>query len=210
MRKSSNGDYRARDAEAEAMRFDAPEFRLDNRPFDSVASSDRSSARRKLDMKRTLSLAVALLIAGGLSAPAFAQANHPVIITSEMSTANLPMDELSAFGQLAAANPKMARGLSANPRLANSKSFLKRNPALGAFFTKYPGSKERFEENPGNYLPGVRMFHGRVVTWHHRSKPMAKKPAAAAASESEEKKSEAAPAEPSKPEMPPSEPKTAP
>lgn len=129
-------------------------------------------------MKRTLSLAVALLIAGGLSAPALAQGNRPVIITSEMSTADLHLPELTAFGKLAAANPRMKRSLAINPRLANSRSFLKRNPELSAFFAKYPGSKERFEKDPGNYLPGVRMFRGRVVTWHHTHKStMAKKPA---------------------------------
>ena len=165
-------------------------------------------------MKRTLSLAVALLIAGGLSAPAFAQGNRPVIITSEMSTADLHLPELTAFGQLAAANPRMARSLAVNPRLANSRSFLKRNPALGAFFAKYPGSKERFEENPGNYLTGVRMFHGRVVTWHHAHKStMAEKPAMkapAAKSEEMPEKSKAKSASAGMAKMPSPESKPAP
>lgn len=118
-------------------------------------------------MKRTLSLAVAVLIAGGLSAPAFAQPNRPVIITSEMSTRDLPMAELSAFGELAAANPRMARSLSRNPRLAESRSFLRRNPELSSFFAKYPGSKERFISDPGNYLPGA---HRHRAMMHHKAK----------------------------------------
>lgn len=130
--------------------------------------------KEKLDMKRTLSLAVALLIAGGLSALAYAAESGPVTITSEMNTSNLHMDELTAFGQLAQSNPKMARSLTANPRLANSRSFLKRNPGLANFFSKYPGSKDRFLSNPGNYLAGVHMSHGRLVSRHPSHKVMKK------------------------------------
>lgn len=120
-------------------------------------------------MKRTLSLAVALLMAGGLSAPAFAQAQPEVTISSEMTTQDIDMAELTAFGQVAVAHRKMARRLAANPRLADEMSFLKKYPDLNNFFTKYPGSKERFLADPGNYLADV---HGtpRKAPMHHHAK----------------------------------------
>ena len=134
-------------------------------------------------MRRTLSLSVALLLAGGLAAPAFAQPTPQVIISHEMTNEDLNTAELAAFDQVANANPKMARRLAANPRLANSDSFLKRWPDLNDFFEKYPGSKDRFLEDPGNYLADVHMHNGRLVSAAHRKKA------------SSETKSEAAPAE---------------
>lgn len=130
-------------------------------------------------MKRTLSLAVALLMAGGLSAPAFAQAQPEVTIVGEMSNQDLNLAELQAFGGLAAAHKKMARRLAANPRLADNHSFLKKYPDLNNFFTKYPGSKERLMADPGNYLTGVHMHHRRVAkAAAHKKKVKTKAPAA--------------------------------
>jgi hypothetical protein len=153
-------------------------------------------------MRRTLSLAAALLMAGGLSAPAFAQAAPQVTITSEMTNQDLNMSELQAFDQIATGNPSLARRLAANPRLVNSESFLKKNPELNDFFEKFPGSKERFLADPGNYLANARMHHGRMMR--------AKKTAAA---KSETKPEEAKPTE-AAPEAPnpsaPSEPPAAP
>jgi len=110
-------------------------------------------------VKRALSLAAALLLAGGLWVPAVARAQSQVIVGHEMSDADINKAELNAFDQVATANLKMSRRLTANPRLANSDSFLRRWRDLANFFSKYPGSKERFLENPGNYLPDVDMHH---------------------------------------------------
>src|SRR5258707_7082948 len=121
-----------------------------------------------MNMRRTLSFAVALLLAGGLSAPAFAQGQ--VIISHEMTNEDLNVAELQAFDQVAASNPRMARRLAANPRLANSSSFLDKWPELKEFFAKFPGSKERFLDDPGNYLAGARMHKGRLVRAAHKKK----------------------------------------
>ena len=137
-------------------------------------------------MRRALSLTGALLLAGGLSAPAFVQAQ--VTIGHEMTNQDLNTAELEAFDRVATSNLKMSRRLTANPRLANNDNFLKRWRDLNNFFSKYPGSKERFLKNPGNYLAGVHMHHGHPM--------MAKKPAAP------QTKSEAAPAEAAPPAAP--------
>ncbi|MFZ1122132.1 MAG: hypothetical protein WAN81_18040, partial [Candidatus Binataceae bacterium] len=66
-------------------------------------------------MRRALSLTVALLLAGGLAAPAFAQAPPQVIISHEMTNQDLNLAELAAFDQVATSNLKMSRRLAANP-----------------------------------------------------------------------------------------------
>jgi hypothetical protein len=136
-----------------------------------------------MNMRRTLSLSVALLLAGGLAAPAYAQPTPQVIISHEMTNDDLNTAELAAFDEIANANPRMARRLAANPHLANSASFLNRWPELKDFFTKYPGSKNRFLDDPGNYLADVHMHNGRLVSAARKKKA------------SPETKSEAAPAE---------------
>jgi hypothetical protein len=136
-----------------------------------------------MNMRRTLSLSVALLLTGGLAAPAFAQPTPQVIISHEMTNDDLNIAELAAFDQVANANPRMARRLAANPRLVNSDSFLNRWPELKNFFDKYPGSKDRFLDDPGNYLADVHMHSGRLVSAARKKKA------------SPETKSEAAPAE---------------
>ena len=110
-------------------------------------------------MRQALFLSMALLMAGGLSSPAFAQAAPQVTISHEITTEGLNTAELAAFDQLANSNPRMSHELAANPHLANSGSFLKRWPDLNNFFAKYPGSRERFLEDPGNYLADVNMHH---------------------------------------------------
>jgi hypothetical protein len=123
-----------------------------------------------MNMRRTLSLSVALLLAGGLAAPAFAQPTPQVIISHEMTNDDLNTVELAAFDEIANANPRMAHRLAANPHLANSDSFLNRWPELKDFFAKYPGSKDRFLEDPGNYLADAHMHNGRLVSAAHKKK----------------------------------------
>ncbi len=159
-------------------------------------------------MRRTLSLAVALLLAGGLSAPAFAQAEPQVIISHEMTTQDLDLAELQAFDQVAAANSRMSRRLAANPHLANHNSFLKKYPALNNFFAKYPGSKERFLADPGNYLSGVHMHRGHLVRAVHKKKSTAKPETKSAAPPAAE--APAAPAAPESATPPPAAPSSNP
>ncbi|MGH7915468.1 MAG: hypothetical protein ACREPW_12605, partial [Candidatus Binataceae bacterium] len=160
-----------------------------------------------MNMRRALSLTVALLLAGGLSAPAFAQAEPQVTITHEMTNQDLDMAELRAFDQVATSNPKMARRLAANPHLANNDSFLRRWRDLNNFFAKYPGSKERFLEDPGNYLAEVHMHH--LVRAPHKTKSTAAPeatPAEAASPAAEAPATPAAPATAASPAAPPSSP----
>jgi hypothetical protein len=152
-----------------------------------------------MNMRSALSLSVALLLVGGLSAPAFAQAAPQVTISHEMTNEDLNMAELAAFDQVATANLKMSRRLAANPRLANSDSFLRRWPDLNNFFAKYPGSKDRFLEDPGNYLAEVHMHH--LVSAEHK-----KESAAAPETKSEAAPAEAAPPAATSPSAPVEEP----
>jgi hypothetical protein len=117
-----------------------------------------------MNMSRVLSLTVALLLAGGFSASAFAQAASQVTVGHEMTNEDLNLAELQAFDQVATSNLKMSRRLAANPHLVNSDSFLRRWRDLNNFFSKYPGSKERFLADPGNYLAQVHMHHGHMVS----------------------------------------------
>jgi len=156
-------------------------------------------------MRRALSLTAALLLAGGLSAPTFAQAQSQVTVGHEMTNQDLDVAELQAFDQVATSNLKMSRRLAANPHLANNNNFLRRWRDLNNFFNKYPGSKERFLKNPGNYLAGVHMHHGHPM--------MEKKSAAAPQTKSEAAPAEAAPpaapaAAPAAPAAPPAAPST--
>jgi len=121
-------------------------------------------------MRRTMYLTAALLFAGGFSAPVFAQPPQ-VSIGHEMTDQDLNVAELKAFDQVAISNLKMRRRLAANPHLANSDSFLRRWRDLNNFFNKYPGSKERFLANPGNYLADVHMHNRHLVTASHKKKP---------------------------------------
>jgi len=155
-------------------------------------------------MRRALSLTGALLLAGGLSAPAFVQAQ--VTIGHEMTNQDLNTAELEAFDRVATSNLKMSRRLTANPRLANNDNFLKRWRDLNNFFAKYPGSKERFLENPGNYLAGVNMHHGHKKPAAAAMEPKSKvvpeeeaAPAAAAAPAAPAPEPAAPPAAPSSP-----------
>jgi hypothetical protein len=122
-----------------------------------------------MNMRRALSLTVALLLTGGFSASAFAQAAPQVTVGHEMTNQDLNMDELQAFDQVATSNLKMARRLAANPHLANSDSFLSRWRDLNNFFNKYPGSKERFLADPGNYLAQVHMHNGHMAAHKKKS-----------------------------------------
>ena len=61
-------------------------------------------------MRRTLSLSVALLLAGGLAAPAFAQPTPQVIISHEMTNDDLNTAELAAFDEIANATPGWRAG----------------------------------------------------------------------------------------------------
>jgi hypothetical protein len=114
-------------------------------------------------MRRATLFMVMLLMASGITSRAFAQAERQVFITHEMNSQDLDTAELQAFDQLTNANPTMARRLAANPHLANSEGFLKRWPELNNFFAKYPGSKGRFLDDPGNYLADVNMHSGHMM-----------------------------------------------
>jgi len=162
-----------------------------------------------MHMRRALSLTVALLLAGGLGVPAFAQ-EPQATIGHEITPQGLNTEELAAFDQVANSNLKMRRRLAANPHLANSDSFLRRWPDLNNFFAKYPGSKDRFLDDPGKYFSDVHMHNGHLVTAVHRKKSAAAPPATpeAAPAEAAPPAPEAPAAAPAAPE--PAAPPTAP
>ena len=85
------------------------------------------------------------------SAPGGGSGAPQVTISREMAPPS-DLAELQAFDQLTAANPDMAAKLARNPALANNGRFLAKYPDLNGFFSKYPGSKDRFLADPGNYI----------------------------------------------------------
>jgi hypothetical protein len=76
-------------------------------------------------------------------------------IVFERSNADLNVDQLSAFGQLASSEPALAGALAKNPSLVNNAGFVSKHPALQQFLEKYPNAREDIVANPGNYLTPV-------------------------------------------------------
>jgi len=76
-------------------------------------------------------------------------------IIFERSNAGLNLDQLSAFGQLTASDPALARKLAGNPSLVNDEGFVNQHPALQQYFEQFPNAREDIAANPGNYLTPV-------------------------------------------------------
>jgi hypothetical protein len=76
-------------------------------------------------------------------------------IVSEPGTQNLPLDQLSAFDQVAESHPDMAKALARKPALIGSDKFVAKYPELQEFLSRYPDARENIRENPGNYLTPV-------------------------------------------------------
>jgi hypothetical protein len=103
------------------------------------------------------------IIAGLMSFPALAQEstvlgvvqNGNRTITFERSNVGLNLDQLSAFGQVTANDPALARKLARNPSLVNDEGFVNQHPALQQYFEKFPDAREDIVANPGNFLTPV-------------------------------------------------------
>jgi hypothetical protein len=103
------------------------------------------------------------IIAGLMSFPALAEEstvlgvvqNGNRTITFERSNVGLNLDQLSAFGQVTANDPALARKLARNPSLVNDEGFVNQHPALQQYFEKFPDAREDIVANPGNFLTPV-------------------------------------------------------
>ena len=103
------------------------------------------------------------IIAVLLSFPAFAKQSEVLgtvqngnrTIIFERSNAGLNLDQLSAFGQVTASDPALARKLARNPSLANDEGFVNQHPALQQYFEKFPDAREDIVAHPGNFLTPV-------------------------------------------------------
>lgn len=111
-------------------------------------------------------MCVTTVIAALMSFPALAQdpssatvlgtvQNGNRTIIFERSNAGLNLDKLSAFGQLTASDPALARKLARNPSLVNDDGFVNQHPALRQYFEQFPDAREDIVANPGNYLTPV-------------------------------------------------------
>jgi hypothetical protein len=76
-------------------------------------------------------------------------------IIFERSNAGLNLDQLSAFGQLTASDPALAKKLARNPSLVNDDGFVKQHPALKQYFEQFPNAREDIVAHPGNFLTPV-------------------------------------------------------
>jgi hypothetical protein len=83
-----------------------------------------------------------------------AKNSNPTIV-SEPGTANLNLDELRAFDQIAQSHPDMAKALARKPALIKSDKFVSKYPDLQAFLGKYPDARDNIHRNPGDYLTPV-------------------------------------------------------
>ena len=105
---------------------------------------------------------VAVLVAGGLAAPALAEdtsiyhsnnsRDQQVTIVTDRGESNLNLKQLRDFGQVTNADPNVARALSKNPALVDNASFVAKHPALAQFLAEYPGAREEIRANPGNFV----------------------------------------------------------
>ena len=102
-------------------------------------------------------------IAALVSFPALAQESKVLgvvqngnrTIIFERSNAGLNLDQLSAFGQLTASDPALARKLARNPSLVNDDGFVNQHPALKQYFEQFPNAREDIVAHPGNFLTPV-------------------------------------------------------
>jgi hypothetical protein len=76
-------------------------------------------------------------------------------IIFERSNAGLNLDQLSAFGQVTANDPALARKLARNPSLVNDDGFVNQHPALKQYFEQFPNAREDIVAHPGNFLTPV-------------------------------------------------------
>ena len=103
------------------------------------------------------------IVAALMSFPALAQESKVLgvvqngnrTITFERSNAGLNLDQLSAFGQVTASDPALARKLARNPSLVSDDGFVNQHPALRQYFEQFPNAREDIVANPGNYLTPV-------------------------------------------------------
>jgi hypothetical protein len=76
-------------------------------------------------------------------------------IVFERSNADLNLDQLGAFSEVASSDPGMAAKLARDPSLVNSDKFVSQHPALQQYLQKFPNAREDIAANPGNYLTPV-------------------------------------------------------
>jgi hypothetical protein len=105
---------------------------------------------------------LAVLVAGGLAAPALAEdtnvyhsnnsRDESVTIVTDRGESNLNLKEFRDFAQVTNADPKLARALSRNPALVDNAKFVAGHPALAQFLAEYPGAHEDIKAHPGNFV----------------------------------------------------------
>ena len=73
-------------------------------------------------------------------------------IVFERGGANLHHQALSAFSDIARANPDMAKELARKPSLVADDSFVSKYPTLQQFLKQYPNARDEIASNPGDWL----------------------------------------------------------
>jgi hypothetical protein len=106
----------------------------------------------------TLLIAVALPVAFAASSAAQEGKTLGTVIngntTTEFKAADsrdIDTQKLKTWNDFASQHPKVARELAYKPKLINDDGYLKKRPALEAFFSAHPDIRQAMEENPGNY-----------------------------------------------------------
>jgi hypothetical protein len=123
-------------------------------------------------MKRFASALAAFAIGALMAAPAMAQNAQPGVtgvvhqgnttIVFERGSVGPKLNQMSAFSQLAANDPKLATTLARNPALVEKDSFVSKHPALAQYLQQFPDARADIVADPGNYLTPVP-----GSTWNH-------------------------------------------
>lgn len=104
-----------------------------------------------------VTLASAALAAQGTIVIPASGGKPEITIEFEPGTANLNLDELSAFDAAQHADPAIADQIAISPGLVARPAYVEKHPALQQFLDRYPSAREEIQANPGNYvvpLPG--------------------------------------------------------
>ncbi|HXW83539.1 MAG TPA: hypothetical protein VEJ86_03980 [Candidatus Binataceae bacterium] len=76
-------------------------------------------------------------------------------IVFERGNADLHLQELRDFSQIAQANPEMASAIARKPSRVSDANFVAKYPALQQFLNQYPDAREQIASNPGDFVTPV-------------------------------------------------------
>ena len=77
---------------------------------------------------------------------------NTTIVFEPADTRDIDTGQLRTWGEFAERHPKIANALAYKPSLIDDGAYLKKHPALEAFFQAHPDVKGAMTENSGNFV----------------------------------------------------------